>query len=120
MLISLLDCDKITSCDFLDIKKTTFPNNNHSLDSEGNYEYLKQKWAKNDEEILKTDNSGIGSHSVLGIIGYLDCNNYRFHQVVLGDDVRDVTKNPQKIIKSENELQIKSYRKDQIIHMIIL
>lgn len=118
MLISILDCDKITNCNFLDVKKTIFANNNISLDTESNYEHLKEKWAKNDEEILKTSNSGIGSHNLLGIIGYLDCKNFRFHQVVIDNNVMDVNKNPQKNITSERELQIKSYRKDQIIHMM--
>lgn len=120
LLISLLNCNKITYCDFSYIKKMTFGNNNYSLDPETNYDYLKQKWKKNDEEILKTKNSGIDDNDVQQSVGYLDCKNYRFHQVVLGDDVMNVDKNPQKIILSEKDLQIKSYRKDRIGHIINL
>ena len=96
----------------------TFGNNNYSLDPESNYDYLKQKWKKNDEEILKTKNSGIDDKDVQQSVGYLDCRNYKLHQVVFGDNVMDVNKNPRKIITSEKELQIKSYRKDQIINAV--
>jgi len=120
MLISLLNCNKISSCDFLHLKQVFYANDNIALDTETNSEHLKQKWAKDNEEILKTDNTEVDSYGFQEILGYLDRRNYRFHQVVLGDDVLDVNKNPQKTIKSEKDLQIKSYRKDRIIHMITL
>lgn len=120
MLIAILDCEKITSCDFLDAKKVIFTNDKTSLDSEDDFDQLKQKWAKNDEEILKTKNNAVCSYNVLPTIGYLDGKNYRFHQIVLGSDVMDVNKNPQKSITSTKELQIKSYRRDRIGYMINL
>jgi hypothetical protein len=120
LLISLLNCDKITSCEFSNIKKITFANSNTSLDTEANYDHLKQKWVKNNDEMLKTQNWGIDDRDVIQAIGYLDFKNYRFHQVILNTDLLDVSKNPKKIITSKKDLQIKSYRKDQIIRAIHL
>jgi len=120
LLISLLDCEKITSCDFLSVKDIIFTNDKTSLDSEDNSNQLKTKWAKSNEEILKTKNSGIGNYNVLQVIGYFDCKNYRFHQLILGDDLMNVDKNPQKTISSEKDLTVKSYRKDRIGYMINL
>lgn len=120
LLISVLDCEKITSCDFLSVKDIIFTNDKTSLDSEDNSNELKIKWAKSNEEILKTKNSGIGNYNVLQVIGYFECKNYRFHQVILGNDLMNIDKNPQKVITSEKDLVIKSYRKDRIGYMINL
>lgn len=31
-------------------------------------------------------------------MGYFECENYIFHQLILGDDLMNVDKNPRKII----------------------
>ena len=118
LLISILNCDKISKCDYSDLKNHIFSNNNYALDSEDNYELLKQNRAKNDEEILKTTNWEMDDDDVQQYVGCMDYKNFRFYQVVLKVEILDASKNPIKIIQSENELQIKSYRKDRIIHLL--
>lgn len=120
LLSSILDCEKITSCDFLSMKDVTFMNSNTSLKSEDNSNELKEKWKKNNEEIIETKSSTVGNNGILSAMGYLDSKNYRFHQVILGKDLMDVDKNPEKVILSEKDLTIKSYRKDRIGYMISL
>ena len=120
LLISILNCSKISACDFPNIQKMTFANNNYDLERESNYDYLKQKWKKNDDEILMTKNGIIDVKDVQANIGYLDFRNYRFLQVIVGEGIGNVFAKQQKVIMSEKDLKIKSYRKDQIINMMTL
>ena len=117
VVVSLLNCDRITKNNSHFLKNLVFLNNK-SLESHESSKELKEKSLKNYKEIISTDNSDLNFNYNQIPVGYLDYNNYRFHQIVYKYKyAKHPNKNNQQII-TKIVLQIKSYRYDTKINMM--